>query len=185
MGNLSTFMKLKQWLKVLHSERPWPGGMIAVRQTVEYKFHNQSIDYFIADLLTHEPENFWPLFEEDFEDGMAYTIVDDWCVGYMRCVALAEEHWALDSTQMKDLLAPILAFKDEQVQITEDCYDDQEIDELCAAIAPNAREIHAFWLARRSQEALAATNSLSLPEIGRDDPCFCGSGKPFRHCCLH
>jgi len=165
--------------------KAWLGGMIAIHQTVEYKFHNQSIDYFIADLLTHEPENFWPLFEEDFEDGMAYTIVDDWCVGYMRCVALAEEHWALDSTQMKDLLAPILAFKDEQVQITEDCYDDQEIDELCAAIAPNAREIHAFWLARRSQEALAATNSLSLPEIGRDDPCFCGSGKPFRHCCLH
>lgn len=139
----------------------------------------------IAALLMHEPEHFEPLFEEDFDEEETYTIVDDWCEGYMRGVALAEEHWELDTPEMKVLLAPIKAFQDEQVQITEERYNDREIDNLCAAIAPNVREIHAFWQARRSQGALDVTDGRNLPNIGRDDPCFCGSGKPFKHCCLH
>jgi uncharacterized protein YecA (UPF0149 family) len=86
---------------------------------------------------------------------------------------------------MKALLAPMMAFYGEQAMMIEELYDDQEFDDLCAEIIPNVRRIHAFWLARRSQQALAATGTPGLPKIGRDDPCICGSGKPFKHCCLH
>ena len=139
----------------------------------------------IADWLVHEPENFEPLFEEEYQDGEMFTIVDDWCVGYMRGVELSAEHWELDTPEMKALLAPMEVFYGEQATMIEELYDEQEFDDLCAEIIPNVRAIHDHWLARRSQDALTATDTPGLPEIGRDDPCFCGSGKPFRHCCLH
>jgi SEC-C motif len=48
-------------------------------------------------------------------------------------------------------------------------------------IAPAARNIHAYWLARRApRERLRQLNKASAP--GRNDPCSCGSGKKFKHC---
>jgi uncharacterized protein len=139
----------------------------------------------VASLLEEEPEYFEPLFEEEFDDGETFTIVDDWCVGYMRGVTVSAEHWELDSAAMQTLLAPIMAFNGEQALMIEELYDEQEFDDLCAEIVPNVREIHAYWLAHRLPGEGVATDSPGLPKIGRDDPCFCGSGKPFKHCCLH
>jgi len=48
-------------------------------------------------------------------------------------------------------------------------------------IAPAARNIHAYWLARRSpRERLRQLNKAPAP--GRNDPCPCGSGKKFKRC---
>ena len=48
-------------------------------------------------------------------------------------------------------------------------------------IAPTARNIHAYWLARRAPgERLPQLNKPSDP--GRNDPCPCGSGKKFKRC---
>jgi len=87
--------------------------------------------------------------------------------------------------EMSILLAPIKAFQGEQAFVTDENFNEQEIDNLRLAIAPNAREIHAFWLARRAQDSPTATVRRSEPKLGRNDPCFCGSGKKFKKCCLH
>jgi uncharacterized protein len=48
-------------------------------------------------------------------------------------------------------------------------------------IAPAARNIHAYWLARRAPRArLRQLNK--APDPGRNDPCPCGSGKKFKRC---
>ena len=48
-------------------------------------------------------------------------------------------------------------------------------------IALAARNIHAYWLARRApRERLRQLNEASAP--GRNDPCPCGSGKKFKRC---
>ena len=139
----------------------------------------------IAALLMQQPGEFEPMFEERIVDGKIYTIVDEWCEGYIRGVALTADQWELDTIEMKILLAPIKAFQGEQAFITDENFDEQEIENLRHAIAPNAREIHAFWLARRSGDAPTATVRRSEPKVGRNDPCLCGSGKKFKKCCLH
>ena len=139
----------------------------------------------IAGMLMEHPGDFEPLFLERVVDGKTYTIVDEWCEGYMRGVALAAEQWELESVEMKILLAPIKAFQGEQVFTTHDNSDKQEMRNLQQAIAPNAREIHAFWLARRAADALPATIRHTEPKVGRNAPCPCGSGKKFKKCCLH
>ena len=139
----------------------------------------------IAAFLMEQPDDFEPMFEESVVDGKTYTIVDEWCEGYIRGVALASEQWELDTMEMSILLAPIKAFQGEQAFVTDENFNEREIDNLRLAIAPNAREIHAFWLACRTQDSPTATVRGSEPKLGRNDPCFCGSGKKFKKCCLH
>ena len=139
----------------------------------------------ITGLLMQQPEDFEPMFEQRIVDDKTYTIVDEWCEGYMRGVALASEAWELDSMEMKILLAPIGAFTEEKGFYAHDHCNKQEAENLRKAITPNVRDIHAHWLARRSNYAPPATAIRSEPKVGRNDPCPCGSGKKFKKCCLH
>ena len=44
--------------------------------------------------------------------------------------------------------------------------------------------LHAYWLSLRStRPAKAPLHAARMP--GRNEPCICGSGKKFKHCCLH
>lgn len=47
----------------------------------------------IAGLLMQQPDDFDPMFEQRIVDDKTYTIVDEWCEGYMRGVALASGAW--------------------------------------------------------------------------------------------
>src|ERR1019366_7345350 len=53
-------------------------------------------------------------------------------------------------------------------------------------IAPAARNIHAYWLARRAPapDTIGDTRRPihKVPVPGRNDRCPCGSGKKFKHC---
>ena len=138
----------------------------------------------IAGLLTEQSEDFEPMFNEHIVDGKTYTIVDEWCEGYMRGVMMASEQWEQESIEMQILLAPIKAFQGEQTFIADEKFSEQNIQNLRQAIPPNAREIHAFWLARRTPDATVATFRRDEPKIGRNDPCPCGSGKKYKKCCL-
>jgi len=136
----------------------------------------------IATLLMGK-EDFEPLFLQRQVDDKIYTIVDEWCEGYMRGVVLTAEQWQLDSLDMKILIAPILAFQGEQASITHAQYDQEEIDNIQQAITPNVREIHAYWLAQRVAETQSPIKHRE--KIGRNEPCPCGSGKKYKKCCLH
>jgi len=87
---------------------------------------------------------------------------------------------------MEILLAPIMAFAGEVASKTHENFNQTEIENLQKAITLNAREIHAYWLARRQDEALMHSPvQRTEPRIGRNDPCPCGSGKKYKKCCLH
>ena len=87
--------------------------------------------------------------------------------------------------EMEILLTPILAFTS-ATQWRGHKFSDGEVRNLQKAIAPNVREIHAYWLARREDHVPAAKPvRRSGPRVGRNDPCPCGSGKKYKKCCLH
>lgn len=60
--------------------------------------------------LMKPPETFEPLFLERDVGGKRQVIVDEWCEGYVRGVALAESLWQAGGLEMAVLLAPIRAF---------------------------------------------------------------------------
>ena len=136
----------------------------------------------IAATLIEQPEDFEPVFTENTFEGKINTIVDDWCEGYMRGVALAAGAWNAGGLQMAVLLTPIRAFTSETDWRGHDFSTEVEIENIRSAITPNVREMHAYWLARRDRPA---PTQRAEPRVGRNDPCPCGSGKKFKKCCLH
>lgn len=140
----------------------------------------------IATMLMTQSDYFGALFLERVVDGKTYTIVDEWCEGYMRGVAMAAEQWQIDHIDMQILLAPIKAFAGDAAVSTHETYNGKEIENLQENIRLNAREIHAYWLARRQDDvAVQSPVQRTEPRIGRNEPCPCGSGKKYKKCCLH
>ena len=139
----------------------------------------------IAGMLMESPEGFEPIYLGREVEGKSFTIVDEWCEGYWRGVKLTREHWDQGGKEMAVLLTPILAFTGETNWRGHEV-EHHEVEMIQQAIAPNVREIHAYWLARRAdQESFASPVRRSEPRVGRNDPCPCGSGKKYKKCCLH
>ncbi len=140
----------------------------------------------IAGMLMEAPEEFEPMFEERRVKGKTYTIVDEWCEGYVRGMELAADEWHWDEPPMLVLLTPIRAYSSHTDWLAHSKWDYEEQEHLRDAITPNVREIHAYWLARRGDFAPSAEPvRRTEPRVGRNDPCPCGSGKKFKKCCLH
>jgi uncharacterized protein len=133
--------------------------------------------------MMDEPEAFEPIFFERQVDNQTIAIVDEWCEGYLRGVRLAEHEWRAGGQEIADLLAPIRAFTEETDWQAHALGDAAKIGQLRESIAPNARAIHAKWLADRSGPQVPSRRD--RPNVGRNDPCPCGSGKKYKRCCLH
>ena len=139
----------------------------------------------IVATLMEQPEDFEPLFLESEFEGKINTIVDEWCEGYLRGVALAADLWNAGGQQMAILLTPMRAFTGETGWRAHDLTD-AEIKNIRNAITPNVREIHAWWRARRDDHApSSAPTRRAESHVWRNDPCPCGSGKKYKKCCLH
>jgi uncharacterized protein len=129
---------------------------------------------------------FEPVFNESEVDGRRYLEVNDWCLGYMRGVALAVEAWDSGGDELFELLQPIMLFCDESGLQVLDIMDEEEIAGLQTSIPTLAQEIQRFWLVRRRFTLLGADDRLESEQtLDADALCPCGSGKPFRKCCLH
>jgi uncharacterized protein len=136
--------------------------------------------------LMEEPENYQPVFAQNLIDGQEYLIVDEWCFGYTRGIQLFEKEWNIDSEPMSSLIIPIVIFGSEDMFGLRDSLDPEEIHTLQQQITPNAKQIHAYWLAlRENQELENIPFQNTEPRPGRNDPCPCGSGKKYKKCCLH
>lgn len=140
----------------------------------------------MADIFMAHPQDFEPLFYEREVKGKTYTIVDEWCQGYMQGVSLTMDKWEIDSLEMRVMLMPIKTFANEEGWQALDKMDDNEIENLQNAIVTNVREIHAWWLARRQDMRPSSSPVYSeFRQVGRNDLCPCGSGKKYKKCCLH
>jgi uncharacterized protein len=139
----------------------------------------------IALTLTYQPQDFESLFYERKIRNRTYLVVDQWCEGYCRGVALAEDAWMEAGEQMKIWLTPIIAFSSITGWAAHE-FDRDRVEHLQQSITPNVRSIHAFWLAQREQDiSTSQAVTRSDAKAGQNDPCACGSGKKYKHCCLH
>ena len=133
--------------------------------------------------LMQAPEEFEPLFMESTIEGVTHWVIDELCAGFMRGVALYPVT-AVAIPDMNEMLAPIRQFADPDGWDGLEGLEYDEIRRLQEKIAPAARAIHAYWLARRTPSASeSATFIRAEPKVGRNDPCPCGSGKKYKKCC--
>ncbi|MCU7796505.1 MAG: UPF0149 family protein [Candidatus Thiodiazotropha sp. (ex Myrtea spinifera)] len=140
----------------------------------------------VVRVLAASEFEFGPVFSQHEVDGNQYTVVDEWCFGYMQGIALCADAWEAGGDELFELLQPILLFSGEPGWEVLDTLSEEDVNDLKASLPGAAQDIHHFWLARRSPQPVEA-RVMNQPEShpGLDAPCVCGSGKPFRKCCLH
>ncbi|WP_333897031.1 YecA family protein [Mixta calida] len=137
----------------------------------------------IADRLAEFPDQFDPLFGVRETEGEDFTVVEEWCFGYMRGVALSD--WsALPEALQPALDAIALHGKEENFPQLE-ALSPEEMEERFAAIRPAALALHDYWIAQPEAVPEPQQPIIAEQKPGRNDPCFCGSGKKYKQCCLH
>ena len=141
----------------------------------------------LAFTLTHGPQHYEPLFYAYKIEGRSVPIVDEWCRGYVKGIALDPASWQplIDARPDRFEVIHLYGTKSgwERLKELVDAHEDSVArhQAFVDRIAPAACNIHAYWLARRApQEKLRQLNKAPAP--GRNDPCPCGSRRKFKRC---
>jgi uncharacterized protein len=146
----------------------------------------------IAAEVREAPEDFEPLLLENPNNGDPVTILDDWCMGFMKGLVLDIEGWTpLTSTHTEWFTVLRLYGTEDGWEILEEQSDDLEQHQRYADQLPeDVRNICRYWLERRVKDAAegklpGAVKPSPLvmgDRPGRNDPCPCRSGKKFKRC---
>ncbi len=172
-----------EWLPVLWGdfEPQWESSEKAEAVVSLVLRHMNSI----VNTLMQEPEKFEPIVLERELDGGTVTVVDEWCVGYMKGVALAADDWRSGGEEVMELMFTISLFSSEAGQKQLAQLEKEEVEVLKRSLPKAVQKIHAFWLERRESGSARVPFVHDEPPVGRNDPCPCGSGKKYKKCCLH
>ncbi|MBL4781504.1 MAG: UPF0149 family protein [Porticoccaceae bacterium] len=113
----------------------------------------------------------------------SYTLVDDWCSGFLRGVNLWTPLSPVDTLVLETALKPIRLFATESGfgELAE--LDDDDIEQRQQAIEPAVNKLFLHFFKQRQQPGQALQHDGH--KTGRNDPCPCGSGKKYKKCCLH
>jgi len=134
---------------------------------------------------------FTPLLLEDAH-GIAHA--NDWAGGFMRGMELRREAWTplLNDDKHAGPLVPIFALAHEhdadpamrpyKASIGAEMRE-RLIVGVAAAVSSIYRHFETQRLSRTRSQIDMATFRRSMPKVGRNDPCPCGSGKKFKQCC--
>ncbi|WP_130833857.1 YecA/YgfB family protein [[Erwinia] mediterraneensis] len=137
----------------------------------------------IADRLSDYPDQFEPVFGIRELEGQEFTVVEEWCFGYMRGVALSD--WSALPADVQPALEAIALHGKEENFAALDQLSPEAFEESIEAIRPAALQLYDYWSAQPQVVPQPQQPVIAEPKTGRNDPCPCGSGKKFKQCCLH
>jgi uncharacterized protein len=172
-----------QWL-------PWVWDLDAGKAEVAFNSMEQAnrimgllmkfMNVVVAQFET-SPQDFDPLFDPMANDGGA----TDWCDGFLVGTQFDAQDWKALWALKPALVTPFLRLGTEKgLRTTAKAGDEKK---WLDAVVPSLVEIHAHWLARRLDPAIANPQrqpaKREAAKVGRNDPCACGSGKKFKLCC--
>ena len=134
---------------------------------------------------------FLPLLLDD-ENGIARA--NDWANAFVRGMKMRRDSWSvlMDDEEHGGSLIPILALAhehdpDPEMRPYKEPISAEMRERLIASAAAGVMAIYNYFEAERilSAHARASTGTFrrNAPKVGRNDPCPCGSGKKFKHCC--
>lgn len=134
-----------------------------------------------------EKGHFLPLVLFD-EDGKFHA--NHWAHGFLEGAGLRYDMWIelLKDETKRHLLSAIWALADEHQKKPKirfiDTITDQQRGQLYFTLGYCVTELYRHF-SKRKDHPPKTVKSFTRPEhkAGRNDPCVCGSGKKFKHCC--
>lgn len=132
---------------------------------------------------------FVPLLTED-EEGNFYG--NNWAIGFMRGVDMRESAWRdlLENEEEFARFVPILALvheldPDPEMQSHNGPITNELREKLIADMAVSATEMYRYFAPKRFAAGTVSRGGAAVAQgkIGRNDLCYCGSGKKYKNCC--
>ena len=119
---------------------------------------------------------------------------NDWANGFLRGMEMRREYWTdlIDDEEHGGSLAPIFALAHENspdpaMRPYKEPVSEELRETLIVGAAAGMNKIYHYFEAQRLLGTDLPENMTtfrrSMPKIGRNEPCPCGSGKKFKHCC--
>ena len=133
---------------------------------------------------------FVPLLLED-EEGKVYG--NNWAIGFIRGLGLRDSVWheVFDDENEFARLIPVLALANEnsddpEMRSYKEPVSDELRERLIAGISMTVGELYPCFAPQREAAAMRVAGKLSQGtgkdrKIGRNDPCYCGSGKKYKN----
>jgi uncharacterized protein len=136
-------------------------------------------------------EVYLPLLLED-ENGISHA--NDWASGFMRGMELRKADWSdlLNDEEHGGSLVPIFTLAHEHdpdpaMRPYKEPISAELREKLIVGAAAGMNKIYHYFEAKRLHGKGSfgdlTTFRRTMPKIGRNEPCPCGSGKKFKHCC--
>lgn len=147
----------------------------------------------IAQAFMHAADGFEPMFDvRQFpDDPREHLDGEIWAHGFKAGVELTRAAWQpmLAETDFIDTFRAIELLGADEIDAADEALvaTPEQREALALQISAGLAAIHRYWLARRvppprpTQDATAPRRR--APKIGRNDPCPCGSGRKYKHCC--
>ena len=132
-----------------------------------------------------------PFLRED-ENGV--TQGNDWAKGFMRGVAqgTADWHALMENEEHGGAIIPMMILDhehDPDPTMRPNPITPENREQLLAGMVAGLIKIYRYFEPARRAEArdfrAPSTSRRMVPKIGRNDPCPCGSGKKYKHCCIN
>jgi uncharacterized protein len=147
----------------------------------------------INDTLNRAPDEYEPLIQERKADGRTIPIIDSWCSGYYKGIAVARDIWnPLLAQQPKWFTAIMLYGTRDGWNELERRQDSIEQHQAFAdSLASSVRNIHRYWLEQRRLKVAGGEMPTIVaqpqpvrraPKVRRNVLCPCGSGKKYKRC---
>ncbi len=124
-----------------------------------------------------------PLFWLSEVDGESYSIVDEWCSGFLRAVNLWGNLSATDTMVVEKSLEPIRLFATDRGFKQLENMSKNEIKAQQDLIEAAIKDLFGYFLEKRKDLLVPIVRREA--KVSRNDPCPCGSGKKYKRCCLH
>ena len=109
---------------------------------------------------------------------------------------MSRESWLalMDDDDHAGVLIPIMALAyehhpDHEMRPYEEPMSIERREQLIVGVAASVPAIYRYFAAERKldgqQLSSVRTFRRDAPKVGRNEPCPCGSGKKFKHCCAN
>lgn len=146
----------------------------------------------ISETLQHAPDNFMPIIhEQQTAEGELELSPKVWCRGFIIGTQFRKEDWEplIEDDDNRILILPIIAFANERAMreiLTGPNKGKTSREKLMAQIPLAVAGLYDYWRLRRQKLAGGITLDRApaghSPKVGRNEPCYCGSGKKFKKC---
>lgn len=142
----------------------------------------------VANQFDEEPEKYLPLYEEIvFEsDQQRFSVGREWAYGFMAGVMIDDRVWDLtrhdaDGGEFLDRILALSGIAEAEVEV--DVLEMIEVMDDMALTLQALKEFWSPWRRKLEEQKRAGSTVRKTEDIGRNDPCPCGSGKKYKKCC--